>query len=314
MILSRRCWPFPTPNCVPKSARSTSKCGAPCACWWKAVASCAGVLAIVASLAACRPAEPTAAEPIAPLLEVALEPTQEAIATASSSAVVAVREAVEAVVPPAPLPPPQIDSGAHMATCARELIVRWEVTSPAYYTRRLQGVIWPGGASGATWGIGYDGGHQTHGVIRRDWHAHASVDRLATTAGITGTRARDLLPGLRGIVTPYLYAADVFEAASLPLYHGRARAAFGRNAFDALPVGPQCALVSLVYNRGGGMAGESRREMRTLRDTCIPAGDVDCIASELRSMCRIWRGTPNGPGLCARRDHEAEVTLSRIPA
>lgn len=217
-------------------------------------------------------------------------------------AVVATREAVQAVIPPLPAaPPPLIDPRAV------DLIVAFEVSGRAHYERRLQGVIWPGGASGATWGIGYDGGHQTRIVIADDWAAHAHVERLASTAGIVGERARALLPGLADVRTAWALAHEVFVAASLPVYHARARRAFGAPAFDALPPPASGALVSLVYNRGTSMSGDARREMRAIRDDCLPVADVDCIARELRSMCRLWAGAPNGAGLCRRRHAEADL-------
>ena len=83
------------------------------------------------------------------------------------------------------LPPPEPRDAACRRVAAA-LIIRWEVTSPAFYAKRLERPVWPGGASGITWGIGYDGGHQTAAVIADDWLDHAAVDRLASTAGITG--------------------------------------------------------------------------------------------------------------------------------
>lgn len=232
-----------------------------------------------------------------------LERAQAAVSAYTAPVVVATREAVEAVAPTLPpAPPPLIDPRAV------DLIVEFEVSSPAYYGKRLSGVIWPGGASGATWGIGYDGGHQTRSVIRQDWHAHEAVEQLATTAGITGATARDRIGEWRGIITPYAYAYQVFAEASLPEYHARARRAFGQ-PFDALPPPAAGALTSLVYNRGASMTGNARREMRAIRDECLPPGDVVCIANEIRAMCRLWQGTPNGPGLCRRRDAEADLAV-----
>ena len=65
--------------------------------------------------------------------------------------------------------------------------------------------------------------------------------------------------------------------------------------------------MSLVYNRGASMAGPRNAEKRAIRDVCLPAGDTQCVATELRAMCRLWAGTPNGPGLCARREDEARL-------
>ncbi|PBJ84498.1 hypothetical protein CMZ84_04270 [Lysobacteraceae bacterium NML93-0399] len=217
--------------------------------------------------------------------------------------VVAVQDAVQSVLPPPVIAPAALPL---VSPAASALIVRWEVSGPAHYVRRLERPIWPQGASGITWGIGYDGGHATARDIRAAWHAHPEVERLASTAGIVGTRARDALPAYRDIVTRYDYASDVFTAVSLPIYHASARRAFGAG-FDSLPPDAAGALVSMVYNRGAAMAGDRNREKRTIRDVCIPAGDLLCIAYELRSMCRLWRGTVNGRGLCDRRDDEARL-------
>jgi hypothetical protein len=226
-----------------------------------------------------------------------LADAQAAVAATVAPAVVAVREIVPEL--PAPVPPT-----IHPA--AVDLIVEFEVSSPAYYRSRLSGVYWPGGASGPTWGIGYDGGHQTRTRILDDWQTHEARQRLAETAGLTGNTARDRIPDWRDITTPFALASNVFAHASLPEYLRRAERAFGPS-IDNVPATAEGALVSLVYNRGGSMTGNARREMRAIRDRCLPAGDVDCIAAELRAMCRLWEGTPNGPGLCRRRNAEADL-------
>lgn len=276
------------------------------------------VLALVLLLAACVPdvddtvtgipdslpvATPT------PVVEaiVADQPLPEAVEAASGAISEPLQRAQEAISDLSPVLPPPEAANAPCRRAAAALIVRWEVSSPAYYQKRLQGVIWPGGASGATWGIGFDGGHQTRTVIADDWHAHVSLDRLLTTAGVTGTRARDALPGYRGIVTPYDYAYERFETRALIEYERRAERAFRADLASIRP-GACAALVSLVYNRGASMTGDSRREMKVIRDECVPEQDYGCIAREVRSMCRLWRGTVNENGLCARRESEAALT------
>lgn len=223
-----------------------------------------------------------------------------AIAAAAAPAVVGTREAVQAVIP-APAAPV-----AAIAPAAVDLIIRWEVSSEAYYRSRLKHPIWPGGASGITWGIGYDGGHQTARDIRAAWAAHAQAGRLAGTSGIAGEPARAALPDYTDIAVPWPMARQVFASDSLPLYRSAARRAFGA-PFDALPLGAQGALLSLVYNRWISMAGRRNAEKRAIRDDCLPARDVHCIGAQLRAMCRLWAGTPNGPGLCARREDEARL-------
>lgn len=264
--------------------------------------SCVAVLAVAA---ACSP--PPAPEDPRPTAEIApIERAQLAIAELALPPVVAAREQIQRVAPPPVVLAPVVPLVDGRAV---QLIVHYEVTSPSFYQARLQGVIWPGGASGATWGVGYDGGHQTRPVIAQDWERHQQLEQLVGTAGITGTRARDLARTLGNVVTAYGYAFEVFELASLPVYHSRARRAFGAGDFDRLPPAAAGALVSVVYNRGAGMAGDTRREMRTIRDDCMPAVDVHCIAREIRAMCRIWRGTPNEAGLCRRRNDEAALAL-----
>ena len=231
----------------------------------------------------------------------------EAVSGTVTEPLLAAQEALEDLTPVLPPPEPR-DAACRRAAAA--LIVRWEVSSPAFYRKRLERPIWPGGASGVTWGIGYDGGHQTQAVIADDWREHEAVDRLATTAGITGQRARSILGRYRDIRTAFDYASRVFEERSLVEYERRTERAF-RNGFTELRPNACAALVSLVYNRGASMTGDSRREMRNIRDNCVPKQDYACIAAEIRAMKRLWRGTVNENGLSARR--EAEAILAETP-
>lgn len=230
-----------------------------------------------------------------------VEGARSAAAQHTSPAIAAVREAVQAAVPaPAEHEPPLVSPAAAAD------IVRWEVTSPAYYARRLQWPIWPGGASGVTWGIGYDGGHQSARAIAQDWADHPEVARLARTAGITGAGARAALPQFRDIAVPFGQAERVFVDVSLPVYHRTTVRSYG-DAVLALPADARGALVGNTYNRGGSMVGDRNREKRVIRDACIPAGDLACIALQLRSQCRLWRGTDLEAGLCGRRESEARL-------
>jgi hypothetical protein len=219
-------------------------------------------------------------------------------------AVVAVREVVQQVLPPPAQVQPPLVSPAGV-----NLIVRWEVTSQARYERAYRWPIWPGGASGATWGIGYDGGHQTRQTIGDDWQLHPHVGRLQDTSGITGAAAKPVVASMRDVLTDYDYAVDVFANASLPVYHRGARRALGPH-FDDLPQRARDGLVSLGYNRGWSMTGDRNREKRAIRDVCLPQLDVGCIAVQIRSMCRLWRGTNLERGLCDRRNDEARLVES----
>lgn len=189
--------------------------------------------------------------------------------------------------------------------CTKELLVKWEVTSQSRYERALQRPIWPGGMSGVTWGIGYDGGHQSAATIAREWFDHQHAPRLATTAGLTGTAAQQALPRYRDIDVSWPMATDVLVRHSIPRYRSMARQAYGRQ-LDHAPAGVRCALTSEAYNRGAGMAGSRRHERRVIRDVCLPRGDAECVAQQLEASCRVWANDRiNGTGLCNRRRDEA---------
>ena len=236
---------------------------------------------------------------------VAAQPLPEAVEAASGVLAEPLLAAQAALADLSPVLPPPEARDAACRRAAAALIIRWEVTSPAFYAKRLERPVWPGGASGVTWGIGYDGGHQTAAVIADDWQDHYAAARLARTAGITGQQARAILSQYRDIPTGYEHASRIFETRSLVEYERRTRRAFGNEKFDALKPTACGALVSLVYNRGAAMTGDSRREMRNIRDKCVPSGDHSCIANEIRAMKRLWRGTVNEKGLSARREAEA---------
>lgn len=231
-------------------------------------------------------------------------------AVTAAAVVPAVVEARGALQDALPAPAPSHESATACDRLATEIIVKWEVGSAARYTARYQGVIWPGGASGPTWAVGYDGGMQTRGDIGRDWQTHPQVDALLPTSGVTGTEARDRVRAgeWREVRTPYPLAEHVFVEVSLPAYSDAARRALG-DGIDALPAGACAALRDLGYNRGWAMLGARNREKREIRDTCLPAGDTECIAAQLRAMKRLW---PDTPGLQNRREDEARLALSDL--
>lgn len=196
-----------------------------------------------------------------------------------------------------------------MSPAGRDLIVRFEVgEGERAYVRCCERPTWPGAASGVTIGIGYDLGHQPERAIIADWRDHAAVARLAAQAGITGAAAKARVPALRDIRVPYAYAISVFDASTLPLYQQRALRAFP--GIERMPAGARDAVVSVVYNRGGDTRGERRREMRHIAEVCIPARDAMCVAEQIESMERIWRGSVIERGMTARRRAEADLARS----
>jgi hypothetical protein len=231
--------------------------------------------------------------------------TAHAAGMAAGVAEPAPRSAWESVFPEQPA---RAGVSPRVAALSSAIIVRWEIGSPGQYNRKYSGVYWPGGASGPTWGIGYDGGHQSPATIERDWAGHPSLNALSLTSGITGARAQREIARWRGITTPFSYAMQVFSDRSLPAYHLQSRSALGRD-FEQLPDPAQSALNSMGYNRGWSMLGPRNAEKRVIRDQCLPARDTACIARQLNAMCRLWAGTPNGTGLCNRRADEARLAV-----
>jgi len=166
---------------------------------------------------------------------------------------------------------------------------------------------WAGESSGITIGIAYDLGFVTRESFESDWKAHLSSEQLArlvTAIGVSGKAAQALAPNFRDIIITHASAVDVFERVTLPQYVARTAEVFP--GFDKLPLDAQGALVSLVFNRGTGLVGDRRKEMRAIRDL-VPSGDLAAIAREIRGMKRL---NPGVEGLIKRREAEAVLLES----
>lgn len=269
------------------------------------------LLCLVLALTACAPAgAPTTA---AVLPEAAdephLEPSREPPAEAAAPAVA---EVVGGLVHALPLPDPVVPVPAPEPVgcpAAIELIIAFEVGSPARYEAKYQRPIWPGAASGVTIGVGYDLGHTAPKVIVADWAVHPKVDRLPAAAGVQGRAARPLAAQMQDVVTPYPMAETVFLATSYVEHEARARRAFGP-AYAEAPPCVQGAITSVVFNRGSSMTGGRRAEYRAIRDDCLPRRDYACVAQQIRAMSRLWEGTDIEAGMRRRREAEAALAES----
>lgn len=204
---------------------------------------------------------------------------------------------------------------------AVDLILQFEIGgSRRYYERFLAKPSWPGGASGVTIGIGYDLGYDKK--FREDWEdklSSSDYSRLARTLGLTGSRARSAISGVRDISIGWDAAMDVFEHSTLPVYINQTLEAFPNS--ENLPPNAFGALVSVVFNRGPLVDNsDRRREMKRIReiltlgnDEEIDADDIRDIADQVRSMARLWRDNPQSDGdLHDRREAEADLILTSI--
>lgn len=202
--------------------------------------------------------------------------------------------------------PASVPAGSlSISQAAHALIIDYECGGKGYYLAKLTKPEWPGGASGVTIGIGYDCGYNTKAQIAADWSALSSADisALQSVAGLKGQAGRVALAKVRGVVVPWQTALDVFNRRSL--------SRFGNLTASAMPgterqaAHGQGALVSLVFNRGSSMAGDSRREMREIRAALI-AGKPERVPGQLRAMRRLWVGK-GLDGLLRRREAEAAL-------
>lgn len=188
-----------------------------------------------------------------------------------------------------------------------DLLVSFEVSSPAYYEKKLRRPVWPGGESGVTIGIGYDVGVTGVKQIDQDWRGQLSdeaVDRLLTAQGITGERAKQLARDLSDVEVPLDVAQTVFYRSTVPQFARRTLDAYPR--VDKLPPDAQAMVLSLIYNRGARLTGARRQHMAALKPL-IARGDLDAIAEQFDLMMALW---PDLPGLQTRRRKEAAMIRS----
>jgi len=194
-----------------------------------------------------------------------------------------------------------------LTPAASKLILDYEVGGgQKYYEKKLLHPTWPGGQSGVTIGVGYDLGYNGETQFQADWGTRlspAEYNRLKGCLGAKAARASGLVAGVKDISVPWSAASAVFFALTVPRFYREASAAFP--GLEKLPGDAQGALVSLVFNRGASMKGESRKEMRAIRDL-VPRGDLKGIAAQLRAMERLWKGK-GLDGLIARREAEAKL-------
>lgn len=189
-----------------------------------------------------------------------------------------------------------------LPTEAVVFIVSEEVGGRKYYDRHVAMPHFPGEASGVTIGVGYDLRFQEPTDFEADWAdtlTPAQMTALRPHLGKKGSKAAcDALGDLR---IPFPAAWRVFVKRALPRAIEQTERCFG--SLDALP--PLCrgVLVSLVYNRGSDLSGDSRREMLAIKQH-LAAGRRDAVAGEIESMKRLW---PASEGLRQRRDREAEM-------
>lgn len=198
---------------------------------------------------------------------------------------------------------------------AIDLIVFFEVSSPALYEKKYRKPTWPGGRSGVTIGIGYDAGYAGTQLVN-DWTGKIPgpmIQELEQAVGVKGSAASALARQLAGVVdVPLTAAMSVFQDRDIPRWVKKVQDAMPNcNLLDKDCLG---ALVSLAYNRGASFSlpGSRYAEMRDIK-THMANREFRLIPDDIRHMKRLW---PTVPGLQTRREKEAQLFeqgLSNMP-
>lgn len=208
--------------------------------------------------------------------------------------------------------PRRFSSDKTISPRAKDLLIRFEISSRSTYDAKYRKPTWPKGQSGVTIGIGYDIGYSSKALFEEDWRGiipQASIEKLDDTCGIKGNAARDAVFFVQDVDVPWQAASDQLDRM-LKFVSGETINAFPGAA--TLSEDFFGALVSLVYNRGGGLRSspndrlDRRLEMRNIREL-LQAGKKSDVAFQIRKMKRIWEGDPDARGLLERRESEARL-------
>jgi GH24 family phage-related lysozyme (muramidase) len=196
---------------------------------------------------------------------------------------------------------------------ALDLILEYEVGGgKSYYEKYLSRPTWPGGASGMTLGIGVDCGYYSQDELAKLFYflPKQQLELVKNASGKTGQAGKEYTKSVKdkGIVVAWDQAINIFDNLTWPKFARLTEKAFPE--VDKLCDNAYGALVSLVFNRGSSMSGDSRIEMRNIRDL-VPKKDYKGIANQLRKMKRIWEGK-GLDGLITRRESEAKLVESCI--
>jgi len=194
---------------------------------------------------------------------------------------------------------------------AIDLIIQHEVGGRAVYEKRYQKPIWAGGDSGLTIGLGYDVGYVKETQLFSDWQGLNLnfLNALKRFCGIKGEVVKTMMRGeVLNVIIPYNIAYEVFVKKSIPKYYALTKKIYPQ--LDELNEDTRGALVSMVYNRGAKIDGESRKEMKAIVDL-VAKKDYEGIAEQIEQSKRLWEGK-GLDGLVIRREAEADLVRDSV--
>jgi len=194
---------------------------------------------------------------------------------------------------------------------ALDLLYEYEVGGgEAYYNKFLKRFTWPGGESGPTIGIGIDTAYYSANEISNifDFLKEDQIKLIQGAKDKTGASGKEYTKTLQAanIEVSWDQATKIFKSLTWPKFAAAAERTFP--GLIDLKDDAYGAIVSLVFNRGTRMVGDSRKEMRNIK-SLIPDKNYNAIAKEVIKMKRLWEGK-DLDGLLARRDAEAKLIES----
>jgi GH24 family phage-related lysozyme (muramidase) len=192
-----------------------------------------------------------------------------------------------------------------------DLIFEYEVGGgEQYYNKFLKRFTWPGGASGPTIGIGVDCAYYQPSELKNIFSFLPSkhLSLVCGAYGKSGEAGRKYTKILRdvGIEVNWEQAQKIFLNTTWAKFSKLTDRVFPKS--DELCDDAYGALVSLVFNRGTSLSGDSRSEMRDIRNL-VQDKNYYAIARKIRSMKRLWFGK-GFDGLIDRREMESRMVES----
>ena len=195
-----------------------------------------------------------------------------------------------------------------------DLILEFEVggADGVYYNRFLKKPTvpaWQTTNSGVTIGVGTDMGYQKKENVDEEWSEYLSpedIKKLYKVIGLKGRNAHANLDKVEGVEVSWEDARDQFNKYTVPRYTRMAKSTFPN--FDDAPISVQEGLISLVFNRGNSLKGDSRSEIREIVNL-MSKKEWNGIPEQIRSMKRLW---PKVKGLIRRREAEAKFIEKRL--
>jgi hypothetical protein len=194
---------------------------------------------------------------------------------------------------------------------ALDLILEYEVGGgKSYYDKFLAKPTWPGGASGFTLGIGVDCAYYTTQELEKLFYflPENQLEIVKNASGKKGLQGKEYTQKYKnfGITVTWEQAISMFNELTWSKFSRLAEKTFPE--LDNLCDDAYGAIVSLVFNRGSSLVGDSRIEMRKIKNL-IPQKNYKEIAKQIRDMKRLWVGK-NLDGLLSRREDEAKLVES----